>query len=357
MDFNKRYKEGYYDKTNIFHCLGYCWSNDEKNNEPLIPESYKGLLLRLHDYRFNENPSEHAKDFNEKWIDDFLRFLAQEGYSAFAPRSYHPFNLEKYRIKFIKAERRPYRYAGFEKIVKHLKRYVFLLQKHKIIEYNRNPKFIDAKDYVGRKVLTTPYTRREHSLTKDEFELLASTDFRNEKLNTARDMFILAVIGGGFRGEELYNHELEVEKRMGKYVIHIFHSKTSSQNSNPVFGALHEVIERNKGKLPNFLPREEFRASLKEIAQKLNLNRTIISPNTFLYAKEKQTKEVLKDIFSIYFARKTLVTILTAYGINDEKIIEFTAHSNTSTLKHYKAELSLSDKFKIINSLMEQPRR
>ena len=348
MDFNERYKLGYYDKENIYECFGFCWSNDPKSNDSLVPDSYKSLIVRLHDYRYNENPSEFLRDFNDEWIEGFLKFLVKDGYSTFIPRSYDPFSLSKYRLKFINSERRPYRYAGFEKAVKHLKRYIFLLQKYKIIAYDRNPQFISAKDYVGRNVLTTSYTRREHSLTQTEFDALCSKDFNDRKLNAARDMFILAVLGGGFRGEELYNHQLNIEKRDGRYILQVYHSKTSKTNINPVFGALRDVIDRNNGGLPEFLPKEEFRKALKKIAEELNFDRIITSPNTLIGSNNKLDKVVLKDIFSIYFARKTYVSMLDAYGMPEEDIIEFTSHSKTDTLKHYKGRLSLAAKESIL---------
>ena len=354
LDYNERYQKGYYNKNNIFECFGFCWSNDKKNNEPLIADSYRGLLLRLFDYRFNSNPPEHIDSFNDDWIDDFLKFLVSNGYSSFQPRNYHPFNLDQYRIKFIEAERKPYRFAGFEKLVKHLKRYIFFLQKYNIIPYNRHPDLIEAKDYVGRKVQTTPYTRREHALTNDEFNLLAITDFANEKLNLARDMFIIAVLGGGFRGEELYNHELKLEQRGNKYLLHVYHSKTLTSNINPVFGALNDVIKRHNGGLPEFLPIKEFRNALKNIAEELNFNRIIISPSTYLDTKKKLEKFVLKDIFSVYFARKTFVSILSSKGVPDEKIIEFTSHAKTDTLLHYKAKSTIDEKEKIVKSFLDK---
>lgn len=37
----------------------------------------KSLLLRLHDYRYNENPPEHVRYFDADWINNFLKFLVQ----------------------------------------------------------------------------------------------------------------------------------------------------------------------------------------------------------------------------------------------------------------------------------------
>ena len=83
----------------------------------------------------------------------------------------------------------------------------------------------------------------------------------------------------------------------------------------------------------------------------MNFDRTIFSPNTFLDSAGGQIKDVLKEIFSIYFARKTFITMLDAKGMSDDDIIEFSSHSKVGTLKHYKGNLSLSNKFKLIDKL------
>lgn len=348
MDFNLRYKNGYYDKNDIFECFGFCWSNHPTKNEPLICDSYKGLLLRLYDYRYNSNPPENIKFFDENWIKDFLIFLVQNGYAVIHPRNYNPFNLEKFKVELINAERKPYRFSAFNKLLKHLKRYINLLKKYNIIILNYDIDLFEAKDFIGRNVSTENYTRREHSLNSLEFEQLCSTDFNDKNLNIARDMFIIATLGGGLRGEEFFNDQLSIEKFKDKYVLHIFRTKTKTIEQNPIFGKFEEIINKNNGKLPYFLNEAQLRAALRKIANELNFDRIIFSPNTFLNEKGGMTKYIVKDIFSIYFARKTFVSFLDAAGMMDDDIIEFTSHSKTDTLKHYKGNLSLSNKFKLI---------
>lgn len=80
----------------------------------------------------------------------------------------------------------------------------------------------------------------------------------------------------------------------------------------------------------------------------LNFDRVIVSPYTQLDALKKTEKFILKDIFSVYFARKTLVMLLDSYGFTDEEIIEFTSHSKVETLNHYKPKLSLPKKQKAL---------
>ena len=351
LDFKIRYKLGHFDRNNIFECFGFCWSQHPTKNELLISDTYKGLILRLHDYRFNANPPEHIKFFNTEWINEFLKVLVSEGFAVVHPKNYTPFTLDNLKVALIKAKRQPYKYGSFEKIVKHIKHYIYLMQKYKIISYNEDVKFIDAKDFVNREVNKTGYTRREHSLTIDEFKELCATDFASNRLNTARDMFIIATLGGGLRGEEFYGDELSVEKLDGRYVLHIYRSKTQTIEINPAFGELEKVIQRNNDKLPEFISELDLRRSLKEIAESMNFDRTIFSPNTFLDSAGGQIKDVLKEIFSIYFARKTFITMLDAKGMSDDDIIEFSSHSKVGTLKHYKGNLSLSNKFKLIDKL------
>ena len=69
------------------------------------------------------------------------------------------------------------------------------------------------------------------------------------------------------------------------------------------------------------------------------------------YSENKRIKDNLKDIFSIYFARKTLVALFDGLGMPDDFIIVFTAHSKRETLKHYKPEISLAKKIKILQDM------
>jgi hypothetical protein len=184
LSYNERYKNGEYDGANIFELFGYCRSENPKNGEPLITGSYKSLIVQLNDYRFNAKPSQKIKDFNDKWIDNFLRYLVEKGYPAVHLRGYDPFTIVKFRDRFIKSERLPYKEKSFQKVVKHLKRHIDILQKYNLIPYNKPSKLIQAADYLKRKSKKQTYTRREDSLTVHEFNLIADTDFKDPNLNS-----------------------------------------------------------------------------------------------------------------------------------------------------------------------------
>ena len=345
MSFNERYKSGDYDKSNIFELFGYCWSVNPKNEEALITGSYRSLIFQLNDYRFNSNPSERVTDFNDVWIDRFLRYLIDKGYPVIHERGYDPFSIVKYQERFVKSKRLPYKEKSFQKVVKHLKRHIDILQKYDLIPYKKNTKLIQAGDYLKRKAKNQTYTRREHSLTVQEFNLIADTDFKDQTLNLARDMFVIAVLGGGFRTQELYNDHIYVQDNR----IHIYRSKTNQTSTNPIFLQLNDVITRYAG-LPEFLNVDDFRTCLQVIGNQLPLDRIISIPDTFINSRKDMIKVKIKDIFNPYFARKTCVTILNHLGLSEEEIIEFTSHADKRTLKYYKGNMTIEDKERLINS-------
>jgi hypothetical protein len=345
MSYNERYKTGNYNKSNIFELFGFCWSDNPKNGEPLITGSYRSLIVQLNDYRFNAKPSESIKDFNDGWITSFLKYLINKGYPLVHIRGYDPFTIVKYRGRFIKAERIPYNEVSFQKLVKHLKRHIDILQKYDMIPYTKNTKLIQASDFLKRKAKNQIYTRRDHSLTVKEFDLIADTDFNDKNLNLARDMFIIAVLGGGFRTLELYNDHLYIQDNR----LNIYRKKTNDRSINPIVLQLNDVIKRHNG-FPEFLKVEEFRSCLKTIAKKVPLDRVISIPDTKVNSEKGYKKVKIYEIFNPYFARKTCVTILNHLGLSEEEIIEFTCHADTRTLKHYKGKMTIEDKERLMQS-------
>jgi hypothetical protein len=344
MSFNERYQTGNYDKSNIFELFGYCWSENSKNGDSLVTGSYKSLIIQLNDYRFNAKPSEWVKDFNDEWIGNFFKYLIKNGYPVVHFRGYDPFTIFKYRDRLIKSKRLPYKEKSFQKVVKHLKRHIDILQKYDLLPYKKNTKLLQASDYLTRKSKKQTYTRREHSLTVNEFNLIADTDFKDQNLNLARDMFVIAVLGGGFRTLELYNEHIYIQNNR----LHIYRKKTNETSTNPIILQLKEVINRHNG-LPEFLNVNEFRKCLQTIAKQIPLDRIISIPNTLINSEKDLIKVKIYDIFNPYFARKTCVTILNHLGLSEEEIIEFSCHADVRTLKYYKGNMTIEDKERLIN--------
>ena len=345
MDFNERYDGGYYNKDNIFEVFGFCWTKKEKNNKPYVPYSYKSLIFHLNDYRFIAKPSERVSDFNDDWIDEFFKFKIKHGYPKIHLKEYDPFDIIKHREKFITADRISYKENSFIALVKRFRSYVKNLHKLNLLPYSKDTRLIKAVDYLPHGSGEERYTRREHSLTLTEFNRFAETDYKDDRLNLARDMFIIATLGGGFRTQELYDSDFYLEEDR----LHVYRSKTDETTINPVFGQLVDVISRHNG-IPKFLKVDDYRAALKEIAGILDFKRKISSPNTSIESEKKTEKQALKDIFNAYFARKTCVRVLNSNGFSEEEIIEFTAHADRSTLKYYKGNMTIEDKERLVKS-------
>ncbi len=92
MDFHDRYKDGYFNKENIFEVFGFCWTNKSKNKRPYVKGGYKSVIFHLNDFRFNAKPSERISDFNDDWIDQFLQFKVEKGAPNLHIKNYDPFN-------------------------------------------------------------------------------------------------------------------------------------------------------------------------------------------------------------------------------------------------------------------------
>ena len=352
MDYNTRYTKGHFDRNNIFDVFGFLWSENPLNGDPYIPKSYRSLILQLNDYRLNALPSQSVSDFNTEWIDGFFKYLIKHGYPDVRIKGYDPFNIHKYYDRLKNAERKPYKVQAFEKVVKHFRRYLSLLKEHDLIRYHKEVKLISANKYLSREVIKDRFTKKEFSLNPEEYDKLATTDFKDDRLNLARDMFVIMVQGGGFRTMEIFK-----SVRIRKNEITVYRPKTKVIETNPIWGHLADVVIRHSGLPKELLPVQEYRDALKEIAIQLNLDREIIRPNTTIHNKKKEDLTIddeiehieIKEVFNPEFARKTLVTYLShVKDMKDEDIIAFTSHKTTKTLNHYKSSRTIVEKTRLI---------
>jgi len=349
MTYDERYQAGNFNKNNIFEVFGFCWSTNNNTGDSHIADSYKSLVLRLNDYRFNMNPTPSVSEFNFEWISDFLNFIARKGYANCRIKGYDPFNIQKFRNKLINAERLDYDIQAFKKIVKQTKRYIEILQSKNLLPHNINTKAIKPGDFISRNNPDENYTRQEHSLTVDEFNALASNNFKDERLNIARDMFVLGVLGGGLRTSELFDKNLFVQNNQ----LYIYRGKNRKLSKNPIlFPQLKEVINRYGG-IPPLVRENQYNQALKEIAVNMNFNRIIPLINTKMNVAEKVINKKVCELFSHYFARKTCVTILQNIGFTDEQIINFTEHADSKTLRYYKGAMTIEQKKKLLGEKLK----
>lgn len=350
MDFEERYEKGHYDKQNIFDLFGFCWTTNKQKGTPFVPDSYRSLILRMADYRYNKTPSENIEDFNENWVDDFIIYLKEEGYASDVhPRNYTPFNIHDYTKDLVLSERKIYDRSSFDKQVKHLTRYIDLLQEQKKLSRKTvDTRDINTSSYVKKN--TSPYTRSSHALLQSEIDHVLNHKFTDGKLERTRVMFLLQLFSGGLRNDEFFNKYFKLKESNGVFYFSYYAHKTSTIEENPLIDGYSDVLlNQIDYKLPTFLKVSEYRDNLKLMAKEMNLNRDI------RYQVMKATGETevfVKPIYELinpYWCRKSFVSLCTSLGWTKDEISEFTGHADSTTVRFYSDKLSLDEKRKIVS--------
>ena len=211
----------------------------------------------------------------------------------------------------------------------------------KNIDYN----LINSNAYISRKNAKVTYTRAEHSLWPEELMALKNTDFNSEKLNLARDMYLIQVFAGGLRIEELYSKDFKIIDN--SFQINRF--KTKQISKNPIFDEIQDIIQRHNG-IPELLKKEDYRIALTRIANQMKWTRKISSFDTKIDGKNEIIYTSIHEIFKPYTARKTFVLYLFIKGYTKEEIIEYTEHKTVKTLLNYINKLPVDYKQKLMKS-------
>lgn len=154
LNFNERYVKKKFNKDDIIEVFGFCWSINSKNSDPYVADSYKVLIFHLADYFINgERVSKSIKNFDLKWVENFLVFKYKKGYPTTHFKDYTPFDIFNHRDSFYKSPRQVFKAASFRKLVKILKQYIFILQKKNLIPINAiNTSHIVADEFISRDV-------------------------------------------------------------------------------------------------------------------------------------------------------------------------------------------------------------
>jgi len=343
MSLDERYVGGHFDHDNIFEVFGFCWSYNKDKNAPYVPTVYKSLVLKLADFRVNAQPSEHIQDFNEDWVKDFILFLRDEGYACVHPKKYTPFNIREQDFRLLESKREIYTYKSFDKQIKHLKGYIDILQGNGIIDkHTINTKYIKTKNYLSN--THTNYTRSSHSLNMSEIHKIMDARFSG-KLETTRQMFLIQIFAGGLRNEEFYNEHFRLKNSDGFWYFQFYQDKGDKVVENPLIEDYTDaILEQMDYTLPNLLPVEEYRQNLTKMAQEIGLDREIMYKIPMADDSVRiETPKVMK-ILNPYWARKTFIKFGVAQGWTYEKIMQYTGHTETKTLKHYFDQLSAEEK-------------
>ncbi|WP_319482889.1 hypothetical protein [uncultured Draconibacterium sp.] len=351
LSLDERYAKHKFDTNDIIEVFGFCWSKNPKNGDTYIPKSYKLLIFHFADYFINgDTVSKSIKSFNQKWVERFLSFKIKKGFPKTHFKGYTPFNIFDYRESLEKAEREDFKIASFRKLVKILRHYINMLQKHGLLSPNAiNTNHIDAADYISRNTISENYTKTEYTLELEEIEQLLSAKFEDEKMQLAVDMYIIQMFAGGLRPVEL----LEGNIKFTDSSVTFYRKKNKRLSINPILPEVQDVLIKYPNGLPTFLNISTYRDKLKEVARHFKWNRIIHETNTKLKPDQPTIQHELHEIFSPMTARKTFINYLANMGLPDEVIIQFTDHADVRILKHYKRKLNLQQKQQVIQNLLD----
>jgi len=160
-------------------------------------------------------------------------------------------------------------------------------------------------------------------LTENELNNLATKDFKNERLNQVRDIFVFSCYTGlaYIDSANLTPHNIAIGMDGEKW-IYTFRQKTDSRTNIPILPPAMVIIEKYKehpvcivkNKLLPILSNQKMNAYLKEIATLCNINKEL----------------------TFHIARHTFATTVTlSNGIPIETVSKMLGHSSIKQTQHY----------------------
>jgi site-specific recombinase XerD len=160
-------------------------------------------------------------------------------------------------------------------------------------------------------------------LTEDELDILSTKDFKNERLNQVRDIFVFSCYTGlaYIDSANLTPHNIAIGMDGEKW-IYTFRQKTDSRTNIPILPPVMVIIEKYKehpicivkNKLLPILSNQKMNAYLKEIATLCNINKEL----------------------TFHIARHTFATTVTlSNGIPIETVSKMLGHSSIKQTQHY----------------------
>lgn len=343
----ERYQNGHYNKENIFEVVGQILFLNKSKHKP-YSKNWKMGVMKLFDYRSRVKPLENVKDLSVEWIDEFISYIKEHGYSKAHPKHFNPFDYDP--EVFAKSETGLYNDLSLQKLIKNVKE-VF---RHLISE-NRLPVInIDKIKYEDYNLTNVKQDTEEHFyLTKPELDKLFHFNsfkdvlankrliYSKEMLAKARDLFILQFWFGGLRPREelLLDDGITIlDDGYGGKKVHYFISKDSNTtNENPICTYSALILEKYNYDFESIkIDYTNYSKILKEIGKQV-FNRKIIKYVQFNGKLEKQETNVNKE-FTSYFARRTFEQILNFAGVNQADTAAFTGRKlNLGSIKNYRS--------------------
>jgi hypothetical protein len=338
----ERYEQGFFNRTNIFEIFGSTLYNES------ISPTYQKVIISLYRFKCRANPKQHIRAVNELWVRTWLKDLVENGYEKVSTKAFDPLNFNP--SFFPQKENRAYKPISIEKMFEMFKAlYRKLKDKYHLRQIDFSS--INLKEEFGLKVKAKS-DRIDFTLEFDEFHKLFDFNIqsvelskyegifrqktnnsftfplRYEYLIIARDLFILQTMAGGLRGfDELMTLEFQKASSTLMFKSH----KTDIIIQNPLNCYTEGIAIKYNYQLPR-LPMKRtdnslksiYRGLVKSVIEVMNFDRIIVNG---------ASASSLKNIFQVYFARKTFGHILYhSFKIHVEDISLFTGHEMPSSV-------------------------
>jgi integrase len=280
--------------------------------------------------------------FDKKAFDRFTRFMIEQ---------------PKKRLKAGKKE-----YYSVKTIDNMVKEVYIYLKALKDLDYTIDNTALDFKIVKGNKTKAhIKFINNEKdnvfSITAAELKKIREAVYDTklpEKLRRAATLFTLQTLLGGLRISELNSITKDSFKLINdRYFCFITTKKTKKMIDSPLHSELLPILQKINFNIDTlkFRTNIDYNTALRELAEKLELNREIVQLDSRANANTQDVKtEILYNLFTTRLARKAAITLLFDTGkYSLEQIAKMTKHSLTA-IQYYVAVLN-DEKAEMMGSL------
>lgn len=338
----KQYDNIDWNKNDLILLIGYLFTFEKDNGDPLIHRLNRGILNNLYDYHINTGASLKPRDFDDTYCRNFIKYLVRVGVIK-ASLGRTPFELisRKYDTFFKEKEHKIITYSTLKDKIKAINSIALNLKNKGLLEHNIKKYSPDT--FVKKTVNTKKGSSIDHHLKQDEVQQLLDIEFEDIELNIAKDTFLILVFAGGLRGVSYFDVIIDLKDRW----LDVLHSKNEKRRKIPIWGEMDSILKKYNYQFPDFSLVSNLADSLKVIATNLEWKREIKTDNTFVNKKKGDSYyffSPLNEIVDLTFARKTFVNYARrVYNMPDGEIIQYTGHGSVDLLAYYMGELTLDE--------------
>ncbi|WHZ08119.1 MAG: hypothetical protein OJF59_001872 [Cytophagales bacterium] len=393
----------YFNQNDIIHLLALCRFGkkyiDARDEYEKISD-YDNVWKSILDYWVNGEPSTLVRDFDIRWVNNFLKFMVKNGHIKMNHKlSSNPFILNKneYRGK----ERSEFAVGSFSNLCKWIKDYISQLYQLKLIPHDFSEgisstnyhKFhaayeYEAKHYILPKEFLIVYNAKSaiDKLAPDEFltklnipdhidlkkridagkktlysyglSKTAVNDFKvvKEILVRTSHLFACQTFLGALRISDFKDEgKTRFKENQSNLYIQFTQRKTKTRVLNPILKPVLEICENYyDGNLPPRFTDGDYNKYLKLLFRVLDFNRPFINQQPSLKGGYNDVESPLHEIITNRFARSTFVALMTAHGVPDKDIMKWTGHRSFDIFRtHYQPILD-DERLQKANEVVEK---